>query len=136
MQELAHRYIGIIDAKVNDSTKLCEDLIEAADCVLADVPCSGLGVIHKKPDIKWSRNEADIDELCDIQRQILSNAARYVKQGGVLVYSTCTILPEENRMMTKAFLENNRNFEKVYEEQILTSKMGESGFYICKMVKK
>lgn len=128
--------IGIIDAKVNDSTKLCEDLIEAADCVLADVPCSGLGVIHKKPDIKWSRNEADIDELCDIQRQILSNAARYVKQGGVLVYSTCTILPEENRMMTKAFLENNRNFEKVYEEQILTSKMGESGFYICKMVKK
>ncbi len=128
--------IEIIDARVNDSTKLCKELIESADRVLADVPCSGLGVIHKKPDIKWSRNDADIDELCAIQRQILSNAARYVKPGGVLVYSTCTILPEENRMMTEAFLKDNSNFEKVYEEQILTSEMGESGFYICKMVKK
>lgn len=128
--------IEIIDARANDSTKLCTELIQKADRVLADVPCSGLGVIHKKPDIKWSRTEADIAELCSIQKAILSNAAEYVKPGGVLVYSTCTILPEENRLVTEDFLSNNKGFEKVYEEQILTSELGESGFYICKMVRK
>ncbi len=127
--------IDIIDAKVMDSMVLCENMIESADLVLADVPCSGLGVIHKKPDIKWSRNEADVAELCSIQKKILGNAAEYAKPGGVLVYSTCTILPEENRLRIQEFLKENKNFKIEYEEQILTSALGESGFYICKMVK-
>ena len=127
--------IDIIDAKVADGTQFCEDLVEKADCVLADVPCSGLGVIHKKPDIKWTRTVDDIAELCKIQKKILDNGAKYVKSGGTLVYSTCTILPEENRLRIQEFLKENKNFNIEYEEQILTSPMGESGFYICKMVK-
>ncbi|MBR5155026.1 MAG: 16S rRNA (cytosine(967)-C(5))-methyltransferase RsmB [Clostridia bacterium] len=127
--------IDIIDAKVMDSTVLNEELIQKADYILADVPCSGLGVIHKKPDIKWTRTKEDIVELCKIQEKILDNAAAYVKPGGTLVYSTCTILPEENRLRIKEFLKDNSEFKVVYEEQILTSSLGESGFYICKMVK-
>ncbi len=127
--------IKIINAKVMDSTALCEDLIESADCVLADVPCSGFGVIHKKPDIKWTRSKEDISELCEIQKKILNNASEYVKAGGVLVYSTCTILPEENRLRIEEFLKDNKNFKVEYEEQILTHDLGESGFYICRMVK-
>ncbi len=121
--------IDIIDARVMDSTIFCEDLVGGADLVLADVPCSGLGVIHKKPDIKWSRTEGDIKELCGIQKKILDNAAKYVKPGGVLVYSTCTVLPEENRLRIQEFLSENKNFKIEYEEQILTSDLGESGFY-------
>ncbi|MBE7031348.1 MAG: 16S rRNA (cytosine(967)-C(5))-methyltransferase RsmB [Ruminococcaceae bacterium] len=128
--------ISIIDAKVGDSTAICEELAGKADRVLADVPCSGLGVIHKKPDIKWSRKELDIAELCNIQAKILEVAAAYVKDGGVLVYSTCTILPEENRLRIEEFLKNHSEFKKVFEQQILTGYSGESGFYICKMVKE
>jgi 16S rRNA (cytosine967-C5)-methyltransferase len=128
--------IDIIEAKVSDSSKKCDNLLEKADRVLADVPCSGLGVIHKKPDIKWSRQESDIEALCKIQCEILNNAAEYVKPGGVLVYSTCTILPEENRLRIDEFLKTHAEFEKVHEEQLLTSDLGESGFYICKMIKE
>lgn len=127
--------IDIICAKAGDSCQFNEELENTADYVLADVPCSGLGVIHKKPDIKWKRNQEDIGELLDIQYKIFENAARYVKSGGVLVYSTCTILPEENRLMTERFLKEHKEFKKEYEEQILTSDLGESGFYICKMLK-
>lgn len=128
--------IEIIDAKIQDSTVLREELVESADKVLADVPCSGLGVIHKKPDIKWNRKEDDITELCDIQKRILETAAAYVKHGGVLVYSTCTILPEENRVQTEIFLNEHKEYKKVSEEQILTTESGESGFYICKMIRE
>ena len=128
--------IDIIESKVLDATTRCDELLNSADRVLADVPCSGLGVIHKKPDIKWSRTEDEISELCKIQEKILENAAQYVKDGGVLVYSTCTIIPEENRLRIEKFLEEHKNFKKEYEEQILTSALGESGFYICKLKKE
>lgn len=128
--------IEIIDAKLQDASAVCAELIESADKVLADVPCSGLGVIHKKPDIKWNRTEADIDELCGIQKAILETASKYVKPGGTLVYSTCTILPEENRLQISEFLKKHKEYKKLSEEQLLTTSKGESGFYICKMVKE
>ncbi len=127
--------VDIVCAKVGDSCQCNEEHANTADYVLADVPCSGLGVIHKKPDIKWKRKPEDVDELLGIQYRILENAGRYVKPGGTLVYSTCTILPEENRLMTERFLREHMEFKKEYEEQILTSELGESGFYICKMLK-
>lgn len=127
--------IDIIDAKVHDASIKLQELEECADRVLADVPCSGLGVVHKKPDIKWKRKETDIEELCKLQKDILETAAAYVKKGGTLVYSTCTILPEENRLRIDEFLGCHAEFRKVHEEQILTTNQGESGFYICKMVK-
>jgi len=127
--------INIIEACLQDASVKLEHLVEKADKVLADVPCSGLGVIHKKPDIKWNRTPEDIEELCLIQKKILDVASEYVKHGGILVYSTCTILPEENRLQVADFLKRHKEYKKVSEEQMLTTTQGESGFYICKMVK-
>jgi 16S rRNA (cytosine967-C5)-methyltransferase len=84
--------------------------IEPADKVLLDAPCSGLGVLSKKPDIKWKRDIADIHNLSVIQTEILENAARMVKPGGVLVYSTCTIEPEENQEIVQSFLGKHPEF--------------------------
>jgi 16S rRNA (cytosine967-C5)-methyltransferase len=82
-----------------------------ADKVLVDAPCSGLGVIAKKPDAKWLREPEDIPRLADIQSRILENAAHLVKPGGILVYSTCTIEPEENIDLIKGFLLRHPEFE-------------------------
>lgn len=82
-----------------------------ADKVLVDAPCSGLGVLSKKPDIKWKRESDDIPRLVAIQRAVLENAARLVRPGGVLLYSTCTIEPEENAWQIKSFLERHPEFE-------------------------
>lgn len=78
-----------------------------ADLVVADVPCSGLGIIRKKPDIRY-KNPRELAQLPALQRSILENAAGYVRPGGTLVYSTCTILPEENQDVTADFLRAHR----------------------------
>lgn len=89
-----------------DATVLDRDAVGKADIVLADVPCSGLGVIGKKTDIKYRVDEDKLKELTLLQKQILHNAAAYVKPGGTLVYSTCTITREENLDNVQWFLEN------------------------------
>ncbi len=127
--------INIIKTGLADSQVLNKILINKADKVIADVPCSGIGTIHKKPDIKWTRDEADIKELSRIQLNILNCASKYVKCGGEILYSTCTVFKEENSDNVNKFLRNNKNFEKIYEEQILTGEKGETGFYICKIKK-
>jgi 16S rRNA (cytosine967-C5)-methyltransferase len=81
-----------------------------ADKVLVDVPCSGLGVLCKKPDAKWKREPEDLENLVRIQKDILENSAQLVKPGGVLVYSTCTTEPEENMLMVQTFLSNHPEF--------------------------
>ena len=128
--------IDIISANVGDASVFNNELFKKADKVIIDAPCSGIGVIHKKPDIKWKRKEEDITELKSIQNAILNNASKYVKPGGVLLYSTCTVFKEENEDNIENFIKNNPFFVKEYEEQILTGEAGESGFYICKMVLK
>jgi 16S rRNA (cytosine967-C5)-methyltransferase len=80
--------------------------VEKADVVLADLPCSGLGVIGKKQDIKYRITKEAISELVKLQRQILDVVWRYVKPGGVLVYSTCTMNPDENEKTVRWFAEN------------------------------
>lgn len=125
--------IHIIKAAVHNGCEFMPQYESKADKIILDAPCSGLGVIHKKPDIKWSRNENDIKELSEIQRRLLDTAAGYLKIGGTILYSTCTILKQENQDITYGFLKTHSNFEKLYEEQILTSENGESGFYICTM---
>jgi len=100
---------SVIDAICLDATKLKEEFIGKADKVLADVPCSGIGIISRKPDIKW--NKDNIKELPKLQMQILQTASKYLKVGGELVYSTCTILKRENEDVIKAFVENNPDFE-------------------------
>ena len=83
----------------------------AFDTVLVDAPCSGLGIIRKKPDTRYKKAD-DLFTLPVVQQAILDNACRYVKPGGVLVYSTCTILPEENQQVTDAFLAQHRDFSR------------------------
>ncbi len=84
--------------------------INQADKVLVDVPCSGLGVLAKKPDSKWKREKEDLTTLANIQRMILENASKHVKSGGALVYSTCTIEPEENEAIVRELLTNHPEF--------------------------
>lgn len=123
--------ITIIEAKLGDGCKKMTKYIQTADKVLCDVPCSGLGIIRRKPEIKWNR-EKDSD-LPEIQRKILDNGADYLKIGGEIVYSTCTIEKEENEAVTGGFLADNDNFEKVYEKTFYPHTDNTDGFYICKM---
>lgn len=118
--------ISIIECVEGDAGEL---ELEPADKVLADVPCSGLGVLGKKPDIKWKREADDIRKLATLQRAILENAARLVKPGGVLVYSTCTIENEENRDIVLAFLREHQEFTLEHAETLLPSRVvDEQGF--------
>lgn len=100
--------IGYINlsAVLMDATVFDEDSVEKADVLIADVPCSGLGVIGKKADIKYKMNPAKQAEIIKLQRKILDTVWRYVKKGGVLIYSTCTISAKENQYNVKWFLEN------------------------------
>jgi len=87
--------------------------IPPVDKVLLDAPCSGLGVLTKKPEIKWKKDSEDIKRLTGIQSRLINNAAKLVKPGGILVYSTCTIEPEENFEIIQKFLEEHKNFDLV-----------------------
>ena len=95
---------------LNDATKISPEWINKFDVVICDVPCSGLGVYKNKPDILFNKKPEDIVKIRELQANILDNAKNYVKVGGVLNYSTCTILREENDDNIKEFLELNKNF--------------------------
>ena len=88
--------------------------VRHVDIVLLDAPCSGLGVIRKKPDVRWKKVPADLSDLVDIQRRLIQNVSTCLKKGGVLVYSTCTINPEENEKIIDEFLGNNPDFSLVH----------------------
>ena len=131
---------GVRDGKIFDSS-----LEKSADRVLCDVPCSGFGVIAKKPELRY-KDPGESKGLCDIQLDILKNNSRYVRSGGVLVYSTCTLLPEENEENIRRFLESNSDFEpeafragslECDGMMTLTPDVhGTDGFFICRMRRK
>lgn len=100
-----------VKAVLCDSAIFNRDYERAFDGVLCDVPCSGTGVINENPDIALSRQEQSVAELCELQLKILKNCAKYVKSGGKLYYSTCSILPEENDSVVYAFLDDEEDFE-------------------------
>ncbi len=143
--------ISIIETKILDATKYYKEYEAKFDKILLDVPCLGIGVIKRKPDIKWQRKPEDLQEICKIQKIILENCSKYLKTGGELVYSTCSILEEENENIIKEFVKKNQNFEikkvkntiKIFEnfikkEGYISIKPTEKndGFFICKLVKK
>ncbi|MBQ8612984.1 MAG: 16S rRNA (cytosine(967)-C(5))-methyltransferase RsmB [Ruminiclostridium sp.] len=103
--------INIITAEVNDASEFNEN-IPMADKVLCDVVCSGLGVIRRKPEIKY-KQKAALAEIPPMQKKILQTASRYVKTGGMLIYSTCTLNYEENEAVVEEFLRDNKNFAPV-----------------------
>lgn len=107
--------LGLDHVKIiaQDGTKHVADFENVFDVVLADVPCSGLGIIRKKPDIKWHMTPEKIESLVRLQRAILINAASYVKLGGTLIYSTCTLTQAENQDNMKWFLSEFSDFEMI-----------------------
>lgn len=128
--------ISIINERMRDASLYYTELADKYDRILLDVPCTGLGVIRKKPDIKWTRKLEDIDEIVNIQYKILDNCSRYLKSGGTLVYSTCTILDRENGMQIKKFIEEHKDFELVEEIKLYPHIDNTDGFYIAKLIRK
>ena len=102
--------IDIIKAENMDALEKDENLIGKMDYILLDAPCSGLGLIRRKPEIKWNRSEDDIATLSKLQYDIIMNVKDYLRVGGVLVYSTCTIEKDENINLIKRFIEENPNY--------------------------
>ncbi len=131
---------------LNDATILNHKWVNKADYVLCDVPCSGFGIIRKKPDIKYARKEEDIKALSSLSLAILENGAKYLKNEGVLVFSTCTIEREENEDVVNKFLENHKEFSLYpfgdndkYSDGFYTSYPSitdTDGFFICRLKKK
>lgn len=134
----------LIHTKKCDGRTPEKELFAKADAVICDVPCSGLGVIAKKPDIRYKSFE-DIERLPEIQYEILSSSANYVKYGGFIVYSTCTLRRAENQDVVEKFLENHKDFElsstmlskdDTSFVTFLPQKSVTDGFFVAKLVKK
>ncbi len=138
--------LSIIDVTARDATSPCEELFGTADRVICDAPCSGLGVLGKKPDLRY-KDMQSISELSALQLEILTASAKYLKDGGTLVYSTCTLNPAENEEVVSAFLGETSDFElapfKVgtlcSENGMLTllpHKHATDGFFMAKLIKR
>lgn len=156
--EQTAKRLGItnIKTKVQDATKYKEEYFEKFDKILLDVPCLGLGVLKRKPDIKWQRKKEDIKEITEIQYKILSNCSKYLKKDGEIVYSTCSILKDENENVIQRFLNENTNFrlkeilskneiknkDNFFEKYLIDNQFLQvyqnektDGFFICKIGK-
>lgn len=135
--------ITIIEAGTRDARDFDPELEDKADIVIADVPCSGLGVIRKKPEIRY-KDEDQLSSLPDIQLDIIKNQSRYVRPGGVMLYSTCTLLRRENEDVITRFMDSVQgfvpeDFETCFGSSVggmltlLPSVHGTDGFFICKL---
>ena len=132
-KEAARLGITNIETRSWDATRVDSTMNKKADRVLVDAPCSGLGVIRRKPEIKYKEYSKEMKLLPDKQLAILSSSSSYVKPGGTLVYSTCTINPEENEKVVDIFLRKHKDFEKVERTLLLPNVNGTDGFFICVM---
>ncbi|KAB3533137.1 16S rRNA (cytosine(967)-C(5))-methyltransferase RsmB [Alkaliphilus serpentinus] len=144
--------VNIIETQEFNGIELDENLLGKADGVLVDAPCSGLGIIRRKPEIKYRKTNEDIKALTEMQAKILSNAAKYLKIGGTIVYSTCTIDPRENHKVVETFLNHNKNYQLIdiskeyhsfipgnHQEamlQLYPGMDGTDGFFISKIIRK
>ncbi|MFA5634801.1 MAG: 16S rRNA (cytosine(967)-C(5))-methyltransferase RsmB [Anaerovoracaceae bacterium] len=128
--------ISIIEPSTWDAEKVDGTMSEQADRVLVDAPCSGLGIVRRKPEIKYKEWDGELENLPEIQMRILNASSRYVKMGGTLVYSTCTLNPAENQDITSRFLKENREFIKEESIQLFPNINDTDGFYICRMIRR
>ncbi|MHA7609945.1 RsmB/NOP family class I SAM-dependent RNA methyltransferase [Elizabethkingia meningoseptica] len=124
-----------IETRLIDDNKVIKRLHNSADRLLIDAPCSGLGVLKRNPDSKWKIDQAFIDRIKAEQENILQDYSMIIKKGGQMVYATCSILPSENTMQTKKFIENNPEYELIQEEKIMPSH-GYDGFYMALIKRK
>ena len=152
IRAMAHRLrLENVRPVVRDASVLKEDLVGTMDAVLLDAPCSGLGVMDNKPDIKIRASEDSVRELAELQAKLLDTCCQYVKRSGTLVYSTCSMLPEENSEQIRAFLQKHPEFvlaplpDEIGEDfrkqcgeyglQLLPHRDGVEGFFIARMRK-
>ena len=136
--------ISILTTRLQDASKAVTEWKDSMDVVIADVPCSGLGTIRKKPDIRY-KDLKQTERLPELQLKILNQQRSYVKPGGVLLFSTCTVLKRENEAVAEAFLAQNPEFTleavtfpegsgipKGAMTTLLPCDHGTDGFFICK----
>jgi 16S rRNA (cytosine967-C5)-methyltransferase len=123
---------GNIEVRLIENSKTIKRLEKTADRLLLDVPCSGTGVIKRNPDAKWKLNPEFIDRTRELQSKILNDYSVMVKNGGELIYSTCSILPCENKKQVDLFLKNNPYFQFVKDKTILPSERFD-GFYMARI---
>lgn len=127
--------LSIVETRGWEEPMVLEKLHDTADFLLLDVPCSGTGVIKREPDTKWKLQPTHLEHLKGLQADILHRYPRMLKNGGILVYATCSILPMENSNQVQQFLKNNTAFELI-EECTVDPGEHNDGFYMAKMKKK
>lgn len=122
-----------IEPREITSTKVFKKLYDSADRVLIDAPCTGLGVLRRNPDTKWKLQPDFLEKITKTQQEILRSYSKIVKDGGKMVYATCSILPQENNDQVKSFLssEEGKDFSLTKEKKIYASKSGFDGFYMA-----
>lgn len=125
--------LNVIMSGVNDAS-VYSDTIPEADRILCDVPCSGFGIVRRKPEIRY-KNLDSIKDLPEIQLNILKTSAMYLKDGGRILYSTCTLNKKENEKVVSAFLNEYSGFSLEYDKTIFPSKNGGDGFYFAVLTK-
>ncbi|WP_297702733.1 methyltransferase domain-containing protein [uncultured Eudoraea sp.] len=127
-----------VETRVISSSKVYKKLYAGADRVLIDAPCTGLGVLRRNPDAKWKLQPEFLDKITKVQQEILKNYSKMVKEGGKLIYATCSILPEENTEQVKQFLDSDEGkvFSMEEEVNIYASESGFDGFYMARMIRK
>jgi 16S rRNA (cytosine967-C5)-methyltransferase len=125
-----------IETRVIESSKTIKRLHQSADRVLLDVPCSGLGVLRRNPDTKWKMSKESLEQLRELQQNLLTDYSKMLKENGILVYSTCSILPSENQNQVQKFLQDHPNFSLVKQRTILPAIDGYDGFYMAQILKK
>lgn len=123
--------ISNIETRAIDDFKVIKRLYGTADRLLLDVPCTGTGVLRRNPDIKWKIGQAYLEKVTTLQADILQRYSPICKPGGLMVYATCSILPEENDLQVAAFLERNTGFRLREEKRLLPDEFGYDGFYIA-----
>ena len=126
-----------IETRTIDSSKVIKKLIQKADKILIDAPCSGIGVLKRNPDSKWKLQPEFLETIKNTQKEILDSYSRIVKPGGQMVYATCSILPSENEKQVQDFLErkSGKDFKFVKEEKVFPSESGFDGFYMALLQK-
>ena len=127
--------IKIIEPTLTDARELGEKFFEQADKVLVDAPCSGLGVLRRKADLRWKKNPDELNDLPTLQSEILSSAAKTLKRGGTLLYSTCTILKRENESVVEKFLATNEDFKLIEMKTLLPHVTNTDGFFAAKLIR-
>jgi len=128
--------VGNIEPRVIESSKTIKRLDNSADRVLLDVPCSGLGVIKRNPDAKWKLTAEFMERVKELQQHILVDYSTMLKPGGLMVYSTCSILPSENEKQVEKFLESHKEQFELVEQKWLKPSEGYDGFYMALLKRK